>query len=148
MHALLRHLDDGLWAWPHGQNPFADFDRLFGDFDPWSRNQTRRTSDLTFDEKENAYVLNVELPGLSDKDVQVEIEDGVLSVGGKREVNAPEGYRATHRERQALDFKRAFRLGKEIDSSGIEARMKDGILSLKLPKRAAPKPLQIPVKTH
>jgi len=145
MHALLRHFDDGLWGSPR-HNLFADFDRLFAE--PWVRGPSRRTSELSFDDKENAYVLNVELAGLTDKDVQVQIEDGVLSVSGKREVEVPEGYRATHRERQHIDFRRAFRLGAEIDANGIEARMKDGVLTLKLPKRAAPQPLQIPVRTH
>jgi HSP20 family protein len=148
MHALLRHFNEGSWGWPHNGNLFSDIDRLLGDLDPWTGKSARHASELKFDQEANAYVLTVELPGLSDQDVNVEVEDGVLSVKSKREVKAPDGYRATHRERAQLEFNRSYRLGKEIEREGIEATMKDGILTLKLPKRAAPKPLQIPVKTH
>src|SRR5690606_17793254 len=124
MHALLRHFDEGSWGWPHSGSLFADIDRLLGDLDPWTRRSGRGPSELKFDQEANAFVLTVELPGLSDKDVSVEVEDGVLSVKGKREVAAPEGYRATHRERPQLEFSRSYRLGKEIDREGIEAKMK------------------------
>ncbi len=128
---------------------FHDLERLFGDVDTWLRADRSdtfpRISSRTTPE---AFELSVDLPGLSEKDVSLNVENNVLTLSATRKVNVPSGYAARHRERSGLQFTRKLRIPSQVDTDKIEARMSSGVLTLLLPKRSDVKPRQIDVKTH
>jgi HSP20 family protein len=81
------------------------------------------------------YVLRLDVPGVDEKAVSVELEQGLLRVTGERK--APEdvdGARYTLRERKAGSFRRNFRLPEAIDADGIEAKYDRGVLEIRIPK--------------
>ncbi|MCK4763282.1 MAG: Hsp20/alpha crystallin family protein [Candidatus Aminicenantes bacterium] len=97
-------------------------------------------------ETKDEYVFKVELPGMSKEDINIEFEDGVLTVNGERkeeqEVKEDDYFRC---ERCHGVFSRSFTLPKNIDSKKINAKMKNGILELKVPKAEEVKAKAIPV---
>lgn len=95
----------------------------------------------------DAYHVTAELPGFTEKDVKLDVHRGMVTVSGERATNVPEGFRATHRERGVVKFSRSLRLPDEVDEEKIKASLKDGVLSIDLPKRPEVKPRQIPIRT-
>ena len=97
-------------------------------------------------ESENDFTVHAELPGLRKEDIQVTLEDNMLTITGERkyedELKDKQFYR---RERAYGTFKRTFGLGTEVDADKIAATYKDGLLILTLPKSEAAKPRQIDV---
>lgn len=99
-------------------------------------------------ETEDSYLMEVELPGLTEKDVDVKLENNLLTVSSKKEEKKEEkknGY--VLRERKSRAFARSFVLPDEVDREKISAEFKNGVLSLAFPKAPAAKPKIIPVKT-
>jgi HSP20 family protein len=90
-------------------------------------------------EKNGAYVVHAEIPGVKKEDIQVNIDGDQVSISaearGEKEVKDDE--RVLHRERYYGKVERAFRLGTEIDQGGAMAKYADGVLELTLPKKAA-----------
>lgn len=106
-----------------------------------------RSDASDFSEVDDAFVWKAHLPGLGQEDVELRLEDGVLQVEASRSVVAPaEGLQAVHRERQAYRLHRRWRLPDHVDPEGIEARLTDGVLTVRLPKRAEALPRRIPVQ--
>lgn len=97
-------------------------------------------------EKEEALVIKAELPGLDKNDIDVNIEDGKLTLSGERksesEVEEDKFYR---RERTYGKFVRTFTLPADIDPDKIAAEFKDGVLKIEIPKPEEKKPRQITV---
>ena len=76
-----------------------------------------------------------EIPGLDKKDLNVEVEDGVLTVSGDKSHGFDEGEaKVLRRELKHSSFKRQFTLGEMLDGDNISANFKDGILSIEIPK--------------
>lgn len=90
-------------------------------------------------------VLSVNLPGVNLENVNVTLEKNVLTIRGRVERPRYEGFRLVYSEFEPGDYERSFHLTAEIDREKIAARMKDGVLTLELPKRAAVIPSRIPV---
>jgi HSP20 family protein len=91
-------------------------------------------------EKNGAYAVTAELPGAKKEDIQVDV-DGTqvtLSAEVKREKEATEADRLIHTERMYGKVSRSFTLPQELDEEKVEAKFKDGVLQLTLPKKAAP----------
>ncbi len=93
-------------------------------------------------------VVVAEVPGLTEKDVQISFDKNVLTLSGERAPTAPEGYAAVRRERPTLRFSRSVRFGVPIDVEGITAVVKNGLLTVTLPKRAKAVARTIPVQTN
>jgi len=89
-------------------------------------------------EKDNAYVVHAEIPGVKKEDIQVNIEGDQVSISAeaRAEKEVRENERVLHRERYYGKVARVFRLGTEIDQSAANARYADGVLELTLPKKA------------
>jgi len=101
-------------------------------------------------ETKDGLQLTAELPGIDPKDVEVTIENGVLSIRGERSFEkAAEGETYHRVERVYGTFERSFTLPSSLDAEHIDARFKNGLLTLHLPKReeAKPKPIKIQVET-
>ena len=76
-----------------------------------------------------------EIPGLSKKDLSVEVTDGVLTISGDKQRAFDVGdAKVIRRELKQSSFKRQFELGEELDGENISAKFEDGILSIEIPK--------------
>jgi HSP20 family protein len=90
---------------------------------------------------ENAYEINVELPGVKPEDVDVSIHDNSLIVRGEKRTEREEkGKTYFFSEREYGSFQRTFRLPPDADAENIDASFADGILCLKVAKRSASEP--------
>jgi HSP20 family protein len=90
-------------------------------------------------EKNGAYVVSADLPGVRKEDIQVAIDGAqvTLSAEIKREKQVAEGERVLHTERTFGKLSRSFALPQELDEAKAEAKFRDGVLELTLPKKAA-----------
>ena len=98
-------------------------------------------------ETDSEYLMEVELPGLTEKDVEVKLDNNLLTISSRKEEKKEEkknGY--LMRERRASSFTRSFVLPEGIDREKIAAEFKNGILNLSFPKTPAAKPKMIEVK--
>ena len=91
-------------------------------------------------------VLRAEVPGVSENDLDLQINQDVLTISGQRQVNVPEGYSAHRRERGAMRFSRSFTLPFKVDPETCGATLKNGILSVNIAKAPDARPRQITVK--
>lgn len=94
----------------------------------------RPTTDIV--ETRDGVVLMVEMPGVAAEDVEVTLEKRVLTIRGRTAFTAPESLRAVHLEYEPGDYERVFTLSDDFDPERIEAEMKQGVLTLKLPRAA------------
>lgn len=98
-------------------------------------------------ETKDAIIMKVELPGLNEKDVNVEIENNVLTLRGERQLEKEteeKGYRRI--ERSYGTFNRAFTLPPNVDTTKIAAFFNNGLLEVTIPKKEAAKPRAIAVE--
>jgi len=100
------------------------------------------------DIKETAAQVTVvaDMPGIDDKSVHVDLDKNILTIRGKFAVETPAGCSLVHREYQSGDYERAFTLGEQIDRTGIQATVRNGVLRLVLPKAKEVQPKRIEVK--
>jgi HSP20 family protein len=98
-------------------------------------------------EDDESIVLEAELPGMDKKDIQVNVSDGVLTLKGERKFTKETKEENYHRiERAYGTFSRAFTLPQTVDTMKIAATHKDGVLSVRLPKKPEAKPRSVDVK--
>lgn len=84
-----------------------------------------------------AYRIAMELPGVSEEDVHLTVEDGVVKLSGEKKTSREEkGETWYFSERQFGSFSRSFRLPGDADEAGVKAEMKDGVLTVTIPKKA------------
>ncbi len=99
-------------------------------------------------EQENELVILADLPGVRAEAVDVNFERGMLTIQGRVDRGRETGQTFMHQEYGVGDFYRTFEIGEGIDSSKIEAELKDGVLTLHLPKSEAVRPRKIAVRTR
>ena len=97
-------------------------------------------------EAENDLTVILEMPGVEKKNVDVRVEDGVLNVEGRRDLAKYRGLQPLYTEYNIGHYARSFRLSTKIDQNKITAEMKDGVLSLKLPKIEEAKPRTVQIR--
>jgi HSP20 family molecular chaperone IbpA len=102
----------------------------------------------TADIYETTDALNVvlEMPGVEKSSVEIRVEDGVLKIDGRLDFSKYEGLQPLYTEYNVGNYSRSFRLSSKIDQNKIAAELKDGVLSLVLPKVEEAKPRTIQVK--
>ena len=122
-----------------------ELDRLFGDLERAPSFAGLSTPALTFADTGEALTLRAELPGLSEKDVDISVTANVLTLKAARKVEAPEGYAVHRRERQGFSFTRSYELPARIDPEKVQATLKQGVLTLTLPKAAEAQPKRVSV---
>jgi HSP20 family protein len=130
-------------------NALSDFDRylesFFGDdsmLAPVDRILNHLPA-VDVREKEDAYVLEAELPGYDEKDIQVHVEGGNLTIESvkeeekERKENAADAKKGTYliRERRTNSFSRSFKLPENAESDQVTASFKNGILTMEIKKR-------------
>jgi HSP20 family protein len=150
MNQLARTPESGsLWG------ALDDFDSLFDDFwRPLGRarqgagNGGAFAPALDVTETESEYRVRADLPGIKKDDLDISIQDGVLTINAetKYEDEAKKEGRLIRQERRYGKFVRSMRLGDSVDVSKVKAEYKDGVLSLVLPKAEEVRPKRIDVK--
>ena len=112
---------------------------LFGE-DATTAPATGYSPRMDVTESDNAFELELDLPGVKPSDVNIDIEEDHVMVHGKRvQKETPEGVERQRSERSFGDFKRTVKLPKMIDKDSITANFEDGVLSIVMPKMAEKK---------
>ena len=127
------------------QQVFSDFERSF-DFETFDPQRVGLPRMALFDEPD-AYVLRAELPGMSDDKLQLSVDPQSVTVSGERADDTPEGYSALHKERVASSFVRRMALPTKIEPDQADARLENGVLTLRLPKSEEARPRQIAIRS-
>ncbi|MBN1944590.1 MAG: Hsp20/alpha crystallin family protein [Bradymonadales bacterium] len=143
-----------LFGWPDYRSSVASMEnfrrqmnRLFEDWD-----QPTTWEGLTGWPHTNLYdagddlVVTAEVPGLTNRDIEVSVHQNLLSISGERRTDVPEGYTVHRRERTPFKFARSFSLPYKVEPEKATAEVKDGILTIKLSKSPESKPRQITVQ--
>jgi len=129
------------------QNALSDFDRYFESFfgdsllSPAAR-MFNHIPAVDIQETENSYVLDMELPGYDEKNIEVHVDGSSLTISSKeedaREEKKNNDSTGTYilRERKINTFTRSFKLPENADSTAVNASFKNGILNLQIKKRA------------
>jgi HSP20 family protein len=121
--------------------------RVFGDVDTrefspdasWPRTSVYDTKD--------ALLLVAEVPGMTEKDLEITLKEDVLTLAGERKLTLPEGHQVHRQERRPARFSRSFTLPNRLAADGLSAELKDGILTVRLPKVPDEQPRKIQIKT-
>jgi HSP20 family protein len=132
-------------------------DRVWGDMDQrWgyvARPQSTTLSAATFP-RVNVFdagaelVVTADVPGLTEKDLEITLHENVLTLAGNAREKAREGYVVHRQERAAVQFQRSFALPAKVDGEKTLATVKDGVLTVKLAKAAEAKPRQIAIRAQ
>lgn len=96
-------------------------------------------------ETEDALNVVLEMPGVEKDNVEIRVEDGILHVQGRLDLSKYKGLQPLYTEYNVGHYTRSFQLSSKVDQSKISAEMKDGVLTLKLPKAEEAKPRTIQV---
>ena len=130
------------------ENALSDFDRYLDSFfrdnflAPSERSFNRLPSNQSLlvdvHETEKAYILEAELPGYDEKDIEIRLDGNNLTIESKKEVEKKDENEKNYliRERLYSSFSRTFKLPENAESEGISASFKNGILSLEIKKKA------------
>ena len=125
-----------------------DWNRIFERFFENEPVTGTRTPAVDVHEDDKGYTMEVELPGISEKEIEVKIENNVMMISSKKdEAKEEEKNDYVLRERRSYSFCRSFTLPKNVKSDKIEASFKNGILHISLPKAPEAKPKMIEVKS-
>ena len=95
-------------------------------------------------ETKDGYVLEAEMPGVNKDGLDITVENGELTIVGRRAATPPRG-REVYRESRAFDYRRTFELDPSIDTAKVAAHIDQGVLTLTLPKAESVKPRKITV---
>jgi HSP20 family protein len=92
--------------------------------------------------------LSAEVPGLSEKDIKLSLNQDVLTLAGERPTQAPEGYSVHRQERPSIQFSRSFALPCRVNADRASAVVRNGILTVTLEKASDAMPRQISIKAQ
>lgn len=136
-------------------NPFEQLDRMRRQIERFFADTSgvRRSAvgsgvfpQLNLTEDVDKYYIRAELPGISSDQIEIQATGKSLSISGERKIETEaDGVRYHRREREAGRFSRVIGMPGEIDAQRIEARLKDGILTVFVPKSEAAKPRRIAI---
>jgi HSP20 family protein len=129
MDRLFDDFEGGFWRFPFGRPMFGA--------EPFWRREAPVIAAPAVDvaESEKTYEITADFPGLSEKDIEVKLANGVLTIRGEKREEKEEKRKDYHLlERRYGAFERSFRVPESVDSDKIEASFKNGVLTLMLPK--------------
>ena len=147
-----------LWS-DYATNPWFELGRSLSSFE-----RLRREMDRLFDDFREtygpsleggplgeltdtgpAYVIHADVPGLTEQELDVSANGYTVTVRGARKAGVPEGYTVHRQERGSLKFARSWQLPTPAEAGEAQAELKDGVLTLTIPKvkQAQPKPIAV-----
>lgn len=122
-------------------------DQMFNEFDAQGAGYAGSGGPrVTLWDEGSSLMLAADLPGVSEKDVKLSVNQDVLTLEGERRVEGPKGYAAHRQERSGFRFARSFTLPCKVDPERAQATVRDGVLTVTLPKAPESQPRQIAVK--
>lgn len=130
-------------------DPFAEITRFQNELARSFLGEGHRTFAPAVDiyEEKDAFVVKAELAGVKPEEIQVDVENGILTLRGERKLDREDNKDGYHRiERWYGTFQRQFTLPRTVDTERIEAVTKDGVLTVRIPKRNESKGQKIAVK--
>ena len=98
-------------------------------------------------ETDDALTVVLEMPGVDRNNIDVNVDNGVLMIEGRIDFSKYEGLQPVYSEYNIGPFRRNFRISSRIDQDKIKAEMRDGVITLTLPKAEQTKPRRIEVRT-
>src|SRR5688572_2051419 len=142
----------------HQRPEFANLQtQLHRIFEPFARFAAREDEDLVSGtwvpavdvaETQEKIVVRAEVPGMKQEDIQIEFENGLLTIRGERQIEKSEGMTWHRVERVYGGFSRSFTLPRTVDAEKISANYREGILEIEVPKREEAKPKQIRITVN
>ncbi len=124
--------------------PLGGFHHLLRELENLDRATHRAAKPKTpqrffWEQREDHYILQGSLPGLQEENLELTATADGLTLRVSTNTETPEGFKALHRERRAYNFERTWSFANPVDLDAIEATLKDGILTLKVPRKPEPK---------
>jgi len=100
-------------------------------------------------ETDSHFVLTADLPGLTEEDVNIEVDDRVLTISGERTAKHESTKDGYHRVERAFgSFSRSLTLPKGVNAEAVEAAFEHGVLEIRIPKPEQPKPRKISISAN
>ena len=129
--------------------PFTrEIDRVFDAFFGQTEQGRRWVPPMDLVEAEDHFVLKADLPGLSEGDVNIEVQDGTLTISGERKAEHEQREKGWYRiERSFGSFNRSLTLPDGVDSNRIDASFANGVLEVHIPKPEERKPRRISISS-
>lgn len=126
---------------------FDVIDRNLSDLVPSQASTPVVTPKVDVRETPASYILDMDLPGFTEKDVEINLKDRVLSISSKMEEKKEEKKEGEWliKERRSSCFSRRFTLPQDIDAEKVTAEFKHGVLSVDIPRKPEPQPKQIAI---
>jgi HSP20 family protein len=128
--------------------PFSrEVDRLFDAFFGGGEGGSRRwVPPMDLVEAEDHFLLKADLPGLSEEDVAIEIDDGALKISGERKAEHEASERGWYRVERAFgSFARTLSLPEGVDAEAVSANFDRGVLEVRIPKPEQRKPRRVAI---
>jgi HSP20 family protein len=143
----------GLMPWTGMAGVKSEMDRLFDRFAELRWNELPALGDwapsMDVSETKESLVCKVEVPGMEQKDIQISLQENLLTIKGEKRQEKEEKDEHFHRiERSYGAFTRSLRLPVAVDAGKVTATVKSGVLTVTLPKTPAAKGTTIPVKAE
>ena len=142
-------------------NPFQEFENLLERYSQNGNRGLRKLGDNEFtfaewapsvdiEESDDKYLIKADVPGVDKKDIEVNLDNGVLSIRGEKqfEKETGKGSKRHRTERFHGTFARSFTLPTAVKADKVDASYKDGVLKLVIPKAEDAKPKAIDIKIH
>jgi HSP20 family protein len=146
--ALVRSNGNGNGSRPSVRDPYSLARELLN-WDPFFTARPASAFAPAFEVKEtnDSFVLRADVPGVAEKDLDIAVHNGVLTVSGSRQAEERrEGESYAIYERQYGSFSRSFALPDMADGERIEAKLENGVLTLSIAKKAEAKPRKIEIR--
>ena len=102
---------------------------------------------LTLADDGEQFLLEAVVPGLTQKDITLTLSRNVLTISGERQLSVPEGYDLQRRERGSVKFSRSVSLPGPVDPEKVDARVKDGLLTVSLARAEEARPRRIAIES-
>lgn len=135
------------FAWPDMRSLQREMESLFGQTAWPSNGQDLWAPAVDVEETADALVFRAELPGMSREDLEVELEDGVLTIAGEKKYEKKEeNAQGLLYERRWGTFSRRFTLPRAVAADGITADLRNGVLEIRVPKAEEAKGRKIEVR--
>ena len=104
-----------------------------------------RQPPVDISERENEFVIEADMPGMREENIDVQFHQGELTILGKSDATEKGNENYRFRQFETVDFLRTFRIGESVNAANISAQYADGVLTVHLPKAEALKPRKIEV---
>ena len=130
-----------------GENLFDDFmndfpfeKHFFGERNPLYGKHAKNIMKTDVKETDNSYELDIDLPGFKKEDINVQLDNGYLTIAASKSLEKEDEHEKSHyirQERYSGSMSRSFYVGNDVKQEDIHAKYEDGILKLAVPKKAA-----------